>query len=744
MNLTLPAGGAAQANRGAGAQAGAKAVALPALRQELLLHAAPRSHDGAPAWTLEDPGRGLFFQIGWAEAEMLARWGLGQAALIAAAIESETALRLSADDVSTFARFLVTSNLTEGQGAEARQRYLREAQARRNGSWGAQAIKHYLFFRIPLLRPEPFLEATLPLLRKTLLTRRFAQLTIAAGAIGLLLAARQWDSFLHTFLHFFTLEGAAIAALTLGLTKLVHELGHAYAAKLHGCRVATMGVALMVMWPVLYTDASGAWRLRSRRQRMAIGGAGMAAELALSAWAILAWSFLPDGALRSAAFILATTTWLLTLAINLNPLMRFDGYFLLADALNVPNLQQRAFALGRWKLREWLFGLGDARPEIFAPWRERALIVYAFSVWIYRFFLFLGIALLVYHMAFKLLGIILFLIEIVTFILKPIYHELAAWRQRLHQGGGAGGLTPRARLSAVLLLAALLLAAIPWRTRVHAPGLLRAAAQQQLVAPSGARIASIAITPGQQVKAGQPLMTLDAPELRQELGALEQRIRVLEWQLSFQSMDQASMASAPVAQRELDAARQRHSLLARQHAQLTMTAPFDATVADLAAPLAHGEWVAGGEWLATLAAPGQGLVEAYVTEHELQRLKVGASAHFLAEDVALPARAMTVVDIAATASRRLHAGAELASPNGGAIAAVQEPAREGAGAYEARGWLPEQAVYRVLLKPRDGTDPALPRLQVLRGTVAIDGKAESFLMRSWRRALAIVIRETGF
>lgn len=714
---------------------------LPVLREELLLHAAPRSHDGAPAWTLEDPGRGQFYQIGWAEAEMLARWHLADPARIAAAIGAETALRLDADDVTAFARFLEHSSLTQGRGAAARQRYLREQTARRGGNWTSEAIKHYLFFRIPLVRPDAFLAATLPWLRRTVLTRRFAQLTLAAGVLGLLLAARQWDRFLHTFLHFFTLEGAALAALTLGLTKLVHELGHAYAAKWHGCRVATMGVAFMVMWPVLYTDASGAWRLGSRRQRMAIGSAGMMAELALSAWATLAWSFLPDGMLRSAAFILATTTWLLTLAVNLNPLMRFDGYFLLSDALNVPNLQHRAFALGRWQLREWLFGLGDSRPEVFAPWRERTLLAYAFCVWIYRFFLFLGIAVLVYHMAFKLLGIILFLIEIVTFVLKPIYTELQAWRARLSSTPGAT-IARRARITGAVVLALLILAVVPWRTQVEAPGLLRAGQQLQLVAPSGAQITGMTLAAGQQVRAGQPLLTLDAPELRQELTALEQRIRVLEWQLSFQAMDQSSMASAPVARRELDAAQQRFSLLSRQSRQLTMTAPFDATVADLAAPLAQGEWVAGGEWLATLAAPGQGLVEAYVSEQDLRRLRVGAHARFLAEDVTVPARAFTVVEIAPTASRRLGASAELASPNGGAIAAVQEPSS--AGGHDGRAWVPEQAVYRIVLQPRAGTDPALARLQVLRGTVTIDGEAESLLLRAWRRIAAIAIRETGF
>jgi putative peptide zinc metalloprotease protein len=716
------------------------AMALPPLREELLLHAAPASHDGVPAWTLEDPGRNQFFQIGWAEAEMLSRWHLGDAGQIAQSISQHTTLDIASADVSEFARFLDRSSLTQARGAPVVQRYLRESQAGKNGKLTAQLLKHYLFFRIPLVRPDAFLARTLPWVRRIFLTRRFAMLTLCAGLLGVLLAARQWEQFRHTFLYFFTLEGAALAALTLGATKLLHELGHAYVAKHHGCRVATMGLAFMVLWPVLYTDASGAWRLAARRQRLAIGSAGMLAETALSAWAILAWSFLPEGALRSAAFILATTTWLLTLAVNLNPLMRFDGYFLLSDALNVPNLQQRAFALARWRLREWLFALGDEQPEVFAPWRQRALLAYAYCVWVYRFFLFVGIAVLVYHMTFKVLGIVLFLVEIVAFVLRPMLNELLIWKNRVRTNGW----NRRSRITALLLLLVIIAALIPWRTRVEAPALLRARQQAQLVAPVGAQLLHVQARAGQAVAAGTQLFVLQSPELNHELAALAQRIRVLQWQQSFQAMQQAAMAAVPVAQRELLAAQERYAVLLRQQAQLTITAPFAGIVAERSEELVDGEWIGSGEWLATLAAPQQALVEAYVSEADLHRLSLGAEARFLAEDTRLDAVPLKVVEIAAAATRRLNSAPELASPNGGAIAATQEQGREREREQGGRSFVPEQAVYRILLAPPRAAEAALPRLQVLRGTVLIQGAAESFLRSVGRRVMAVFIRETAF
>src|SRR3569833_2826403 len=120
-------------------------------------------------------------------------------------------------------------------------------------------------------------------------------------------------------------------------------------AKRYGCRVPTMGVAFLVLFPVAYTDVNDEWRLRERRQRLAVGADGMLTELAVAAWATLARVMLPEGELRNTTFVLATFTWISSIAIITSPFMRFDCFFLLSDWLDFPNLHQRAFALGRWQ-----------------------------------------------------------------------------------------------------------------------------------------------------------------------------------------------------------------------------------------------------------------------------------------------------------------------------------------------------------------------------------------------------------
>ncbi|POE00725.1 HlyD family efflux transporter periplasmic adaptor subunit [Pectobacterium odoriferum] len=702
------------------------AAGLSPLRDELILHAGPANRDGSPSWTLEDPLRGLYFRIGWAEMAMLSRWSMGNAAQIVAEVNQTSALTLDDSDVQYFNRFLQANSLTRVSGDEAMAQFSRLVEQSRVSIW-RKLLKNYLFFRIPLWHPDRFLGATLPWI-EPFFSRTFLKLTLLVAVLGLFLAGRQWETFKHTFLHFFTLEGAALAGLTLCFTKILHEFGHAYTCKRFGARVATMGVAFLVMMPVLYTDTSGSWKLTRRRQRMAIGAAGMMTELVLAAWATLAWSFLPDGMLRSAAFMLATTTWIMTLAINLSPLMRFDGYFLLSDGLQMPNLQNRGFAIGRWQMREWLFGLGDAPPEHFPRWLQRTLVGYAFAVWIYRFFLFTGIAILVYHMTFKLLGMLLFAIEIGYFVVMPVVNEVREWSKRRKDYRMNRNMTTTLTVSAVVLL----LLMIPWQRGVYAPALLRAEQQSSLYMPVPAMIQRIDVQVGQPVHAGQTLVTLSSDVLAHERQQLERQIATLNWQSTFQVFNKEAAGDHQRVKQEHEAALQKLQVLQRQSEQLTVRAPIDGVVADMATPLETGEWLGQGEWLAVVTKPTGGLVEAFVSEKDWQRLRTGAKGTFYLQDVSRSSLPLTVVEIASTATRDLNAAPELASIYGGDIATLSDAQRK---------LHPEQAVYRVLLSLPDDYR-AQP--QVLRGTVVMDGEAQSLLIRGWKVVSAVLIRELSF
>ena len=406
--------------------------------------------------------------------------------------------------------------------------------------------------------------------------------------------------------------------------------------------------------------------------------------------------------------------------------------------MNVANLQPRAFALARWKLREWLFAFGDEKPEQFDPWRERVLILYAYCTWIYRFTLFLGIALIVYHKFFKILGIALFMVEISTFIVVPVIKEMKEWTTLLRTARFNRRTSGSAAAGFVLLCVLF----VPWNNNVTAPALLQSERQVRLLSPIAAQVVEIHAAYGQTVGEGEPLFRLRSPELHQEIAMLRRRIVALQWELSFHFIRRETAAEVPVALRERQAARKRLAMLKAQEKQLVIRAPLGGVVVDMPRSLAQGEWIGAGEWLCTAADTMRPQAVAYVDGRELYRLRKGSRAKFIAEDSGQPDMELEIVSIASTASRHLSAAPELASPNGGAIAAVRAPRAVATSlGGDTGGWVPEQAVYRVVLRPVHELEMP-PR--VLRGSVVVAAERESLFMRCGRYVLAVFLRETGF
>ena len=699
-------------------------IYLPPLREELDLFPGPCAFDGSPTWTLYDPVNQHFYRIGQLENEILAHWQLSSPETISEQISQHGLFSVSVDDIQHMLQFLAAHNLLQVRGKEAVQRLVDQAKAARH-HWFAWLIHHYLFFKIPLLRPDRLLARTYPALR-WIYQPMVLYVLMALVLVNLYLLIDRWDMFSRTFLHFFSTEGFVYYAVALTLTKTLHELGHAYTAHRYGCRVSAMGVAFLVMMPVLYTDASDAWKLSSRRQRVAIGFGGIAAELGLAVLCTTLWHFLPDGPLRSSVFLMGTTTWVMTLFINLNPLMRFDGYFLLSDYWGIENLQNRAFALARWQLRRLLFGFADEIPERFPQRTQRLLLIYAWSIWIYRFFLFLGIALLVYHFFFKLLGLFLMMVEIGWFIMLPIVKEIKYWiEQRQHMQWNRNTL---ATLSAVLIAIGILF--IPWKSRIEAPGLLKIAAHTELFMPFPGKLERILVSKGKTVKAGQALVQFNSSDLDARLEQSKIKIESLKWEVSFHGQEKNLNDRHLVALTELESAVSEYDGLMDEHKRLTVRAPFDGEIIEVNDLLNTGEWIAKDEPLLTVGQFDAYQIEAFLTEDHLGQVQSGAEAKFYPEQLDWPVMPCRIARIDNAAALQLPP--VFTSRYSGSIA-IRGNNRD--------SLVPETSVYRVWLQPMK-IDQSINR--AIKGNVLIEGKPESIALSLWRQIAAVVIRESGF
>ncbi len=701
----------------------------PVLRQDLALHPGPEATDGSPTWTLHDPASNRFFSLSWPAFELLSRWSLGSMEALIDAVHRETTLDVTPDDVEGLVTMLQANHLLVASRVADTERLTRQAQAMRlsPSQW---LLKHYLFFRVPVLQPMRWLQRMSRWVRWAY-QPSFWALTAGLTLLGLVLAARRWDEFTHTLTSYANWEGLLAIGIALSGAKVLHELGHAFTATHFGCRVPTMGVAFLVMWPVLYTDTNEAWKLTSRRQRLLIGGAGMMSEIALASVALLAWSLLPDtpgwAPIRSGAFLLATTTWLLTVTINASPFMRFDGYFLLSDAVNMPNLHERSFAIGRWWLRERLFGWGDPPPERFHPGRERALVVFAFATWLYRLVLFFGIALLVYHAFFKALGLVLLAVELGWFIARPIWREMSAWRQR-----GRFAWNRATRRSLLILGGVVLVLVWPWAESIRAPAVLAPLQVQTVAAAYASQVVGEVPREGRAVKAGDVLLQLRSPDLDMRLQQAALQEQQLQWQLSQQPFDDKLREAGPALRKQWEAAVSSVQGLREQRDQLVVRAPFDGWLAEVPEDLRSAAWIAPGERLLTVAGREGSRVDAYVDEAVLDALKLGQTGHFVPAALEKSGRScrLTRVDPVQVATLDQPAAADV---YGGGVAVHRRP--------EDGKLVPLRPTFHLRL---EGCDEAATTLvREVPGTVHLQGERLPWVGRAVRWAAALWQRESA-
>jgi putative peptide zinc metalloprotease protein len=698
-------------------------VALPRnLRQELELIETAPYEDGSPRWRLHDPVANKFYDLGWLQIEVLRELRTNNSpdldsATMARIIANRANAIINSQQIDDFIEFLQTHDLfwIEGERSTKHRRTLRESAAR---NFFMKVVRQYLFLRIPLLHPDALLDKLLPYFAWAFKPRIWLFLSLST-LLALYLTSRQLDYFLGTFVNYFTPLGLAYFSIAVILAKIAHEFGHALTARHFGCSVRAMGVAVLMFWPILYTDTTDAWRLRERRPRVLIGLAGMMVELGIASVCLLLWNFLPEGFLRTVLFMLSTSTWIMTLAVNLNPLMRFDGYYVLSDLTGVENLQERANAMGRWWLREALFGYRLPAPEDGRRW----LILFSYAVWLYRLTVYFGICFLVYTYFFKALGAVLAIAQVIRLLVIPLGREFILWWKMREEAS-----TRYLKRSGAILAVILLLVVVPLDNELELPAYWQARDVVTLYAPISGKLKRLPASYESQVKAGASVLVIDSPDLQFELDQASHEVKSSRYQLERTSVNVGLAQDRLSLQAQLGGALKKKTDIRMQLADADLVAPFDAVITDTQPDLRRGDWVEKGEKLLTLINDSGGEVIAYLDESELEALKPGAVGRFYPEGGSREPFNVRLVEIEGFALESLE-NLYVASMYGG-----QLDVRDGKDGV----LMPQRATYRIRL---EADKPSRDR--VLRGQLLLEADTRSALARFWRQAVGIWRREAG-
>ena len=701
---------------------------LSPLRDDLEISPGAPFLSGAPGWVIRDPVRHRFFQIGQRTIDILSRWSTGRVNRLKAQLFSEKAIQLSDEELDALTHFLKHNQLLEGgeAGTAARYAHLDEKRALSRLLYNVQRL---MFFRVPVARPDAFLRATWPIVRP-LFSLAFVWVSSFMLLVGLYLASHQLTEIEAHIRNAFTWGGGALFIAAIAILKMLHEFGHAYQAIGRGLRVPVMGIVFFAFLPLLYTDVTDAWRLRRRYDRVMVDLGGILVEITVAVYATLIWTFLPDGPLRMVVFAIATSSWVLSLLVNLNPFMRFDGYYILSDSLGIHNLQSRAFALGKWAMRRTLFGLDDTIPEHLNRSTSHVLIAYAYAVWVYRFFLFLGISVLIYSMFFKMIGVLFLLLFVAAFIVKPILMEVWFWigsRDRILR-------SRRSLVTMGLLISLLAVFFWPISTRVYVPAILEEARQHAIFPPAAARLDEVFFAEGDTVVRGDPLFLFSDPEMPTRIEQSKTRIAMYNARLLSSAGDTAERAESTVIARLLDEEIENLSGLEEVQDNFLVVAAMSGRVREVSPELNQGVWYTRTHLLGRIIESGNLTVRGFIDETDLLRLDPTKGARFIAEELSIPVLLLEDIEVSDFAVKQLPDG-YLAQPNGGMIAVGS---LEPGDLQISGGW------YQVSGRPTSDGENWLVDDRVQRGVIVMYSIPQSMARRVGNRIARVLVREFEF
>lgn len=411
-------------------------------------------------------------------------------------------------------------------------------------------------FRVPLVDPDAFL-ARWQAWARPLFSPAGALVWCAVVLAAALAAARHAPELASASASL--LEPAGLMALwcTYPAVKILHELGHAFAVKRWGGEVHEMGILFLVFLPVPYVDASAASVYPEKRCRMVVGAAGIAVELFLAALATFLWIAAEPGMVRHVAFAVMLVGGVSTVLFNGNPLLRFDGYHVLADAIEIPNLAPRANRYVGALARRWLLGLHRTTLPETAPGEARWLVGYAVASYAYRTVLLLAIALFLAE-RFFVVGVVLALVALATSIVLPVLRRVA-WvltdpvvgeRRGRAVAGSAGGVA----VGAGLLLG------VPLPLHTQSQGVVWLPERAHVRAGADGFVQEVLVEPHTSVSPGQPLVRTRDPWTETRVRILEAERRELRLRVlaaSRESRVQADIARERLADAEAALARAR-------------------------------------------------------------------------------------------------------------------------------------------------------------------------------------------
>ena len=539
---------------------------------------------------------------------------------------------------------------------------LRRHEKRRFGKL-TQNFRNPLSMRFKLFDPEPFLARFQGVVRP-FFSWVGGLLWLAVVGWALALVAMHWPELTEDITdRVLAPENLVLMWVIFPILKAFHEFGHAFAVKRLGGEVHEMGIIFLVFTPIPYVDASSSSAFRSKWERAFVGAAGMMAELFIAALAMFVWVGVEPGPARAVAYNIVFIAGVSSVLFNINPLLRYDGYYILTDLLEIPNLAPRGMNYLKYLAQRRLFGMQDAEPPFSTTGERFWFFAYSVSAFVYRIFIYTFIVLFIAG-KFFFVGVLLAAWAVMNMFLIPLWKATdfllsspSLGRRRARAVAVSIGLL-------VVAVAATCLLPVPLSTRTE--GVMWVPEEAFVRAGSEGVVETIVASPGSQVRAGDLLIQCTDPLLPARIRVLEARYAELRTMYDNQILTKRLEAQITAEEMEhvagqLADARQRAS-------ELAVYSQADGTFLVPDAQDLPGLFVRRGQVLGYVVEPGAVTVRVVVPQPDAELVRERTRL----VQVRLPENFSEVTE--ATLKREVPAatdrlpGRALGQPGGGSVA----------------------------------------------------------------------------
>ena len=535
-------------------------------------------------WVLKDPLSRAYFYVTDREHAILSLLdGRRRLSEIVKACSTRFAPDfVSAESVANFLAEAKSSGLinVHGRSAAAANRDDTNTFSEQSGITGRTPTSNWLAFRLPGVNPDAWLESPARILQP-FFTLPSAIAYAVVLCLAVIIVVTRFDHLVQDTAAATGRAGIAwwvTVAAVVGVTKVIHELAHALACKIQGAECRELGVMFLVGVPCLYCDVSDAWMLPDRAKRILVSAAGMLVELFVAAIAVFLWSVSEPGMFRDLCLTITVVCSVSTVLFNGNPLLRYDGYFILSDAIAAPNLvgESRRMIHDRCRRLIWRLPNFDSASRLTSGPSARTLISYGLLSGLYRCFVMVAIAMLGYRLLANIglpwIGTLLvvgFLVAMVWKMLRPLIQPPDRSVRRSATGES------RRWIAGLVLGGLLLLAFIPLPRQIAAPMMIQPAAGHRIYVDTPGTLVSC-VESGESVEAGDVIAVLRNSEIDYRLVAQQGERDVLQTRLtSLQKRvisDVSVAGQVEVVAEQLKSAETRLDLLESQRGKLQVIA----------------------------------------------------------------------------------------------------------------------------------------------------------------------------